>query len=233
VLIDSITLLRVDESMTTLWENGFCRLAGSAHYRPGTWQSRITAQQFKWLATAALELGTDSSRHPSASQSLIITADGREWRIEEHSVPGDANYWIVASIIDGIVSKAAWTPLDPMGRQDFYGYSLQPSVHLLAGDARAAGHAVDGGVFVLAGALASTSEAPSLLGNYKRIRREMIDTNALHYVRGQLILTEHVYFDSPSKAACVLTGSTSNGRHLWKTLNGEPISGLPGYSDYA
>ncbi|MEY9775599.1 hypothetical protein ABH915_001207 [Arthrobacter sp. MW3 TE3886] len=218
--------------MTTLWSTGFCQLVGSAQYRPGTWQSRISAQQFQWLGSAAASLGTDSSRQPTASQSLIMTAEGQEWRVEEHDPPRDPNYWLISSIIHGIVSRAVWAPLDPSGVLDYYGFSLQPPVYLESGDAKATGHAVNGGVFVLAGATASTSEAPSLNGNYKLIRREMIDKDQLHHSGEHLILTEHVYLDSPSKAACVLTGSTSNGRQIWKTATGEPISRLPGYADY-
>lgn len=218
--------------MTTLWNTGFCQYVGSVHHRPGTWQTRVSAQQFEWLASAAVKLGSDSCRESAASQSLIMTAVGREWRFEEQAAPRDPNYWIVSSIIDGIVSKATWAPLDPLGKQDFYGFSLQPYVYLDSGAVKAVGHAVDGGVFVLAGAQASTSEAPSLNENYKVIRREMFDKDQLQYSDEKLVLMEHTYLDSPSKAACVLTGSTSNGRQLWKTAAGQPISQLPGFTDY-
>ena len=232
-MIDSVTLLRVDESMTTIWDNGFCQLQGSAYYRPGTWQSRISAKQFQWLVSAANALGTETYKRRTASQSLIMTGEGREWRIEEQAVVGACNFWIVSSIIDGIVSRAHWAPLDASGELDFYRFSLEPSVYLESGESRARGHAANGGVFVLAGAVASTSEAPSLAMHYRRSRQQMIETQRLRFTDDQLILSDHVFFDSPSKAACVLTGSTSNGRQLWKTATGDPIGRLPGYSDYA
>lgn len=231
-MIDSLTLLRVDESMTTLWDTGFCQFQGSAHYRPGAWQSRIPAEQFKWLASAADSLGTETSRRRTASQSLIMTGDGREWRIEEQAIISNRAFWIVSSIVDGLVSRVHWAPLDSSGELDFYGYSLEPIVHLESGDSRARGHAANGGVLVLAGAVASTSEAPSLAVHYQRTRQQLIETQQLQFAGDQLILSEHVFFDSPSKAACVLTGSTSNGRQLWKTANGDPIGRLPGYSDF-
>ncbi|MEC3853734.1 DUF4357 domain-containing protein [Paenarthrobacter ureafaciens] len=232
-MIDSITLLRVDESMTTVWDNGFCQFQGSAHYRPGAWQSRISAEQFQWLASVASSLGQESSKRRTASQSLIITGEGREWRIEEQAVVGSSDFWIVSSVIDGIVSRAHWAPLDISGELDFYGFSLEPSVYLDSGESKARGHAANGGVFVLAGAVASTSEAPSLALHYQRTRQQMIETQKLQLFGDQLILCEHVFFDSPSKAACVLTGSTSNGRQVWKTAAGDPIGRLPGYSDYS
>jgi hypothetical protein len=219
--------------MTTVWDNGFCQLQGSAHYRPGAWQSRISAEQFQWLASVAISLGQQSSKRRTASQSLIITDEGREWRIEEQAVVSSSDFWIVSSVIDGIVSRAHWAPLDISGELDFYGFSLEPSVYLDSGESKARGHAANGGVFVLAGAVASTSEAPSLALHYQRTRQQMIEARQLQLSGDQLILREHVFFDSPSKAACVLTGSTSNGRQVWKTAAGDPIGRLPGYSDYS
>lgn len=230
--IDSITLLRLDESMTTVWASGFCQLVGSPRWRPGTWQSRITPEQFQWLSSSAERLGRETLRRRTASQSLIVTGDGEEWRIEEQDDVKDQNFWIVACIIDGIVGRAFWAPLDPSGQQDFYQFSLEPPVSLESGSTRARGHAVAGGVFVLAGAVASTSESPSLQKYYHDVRRDMIDTQQLQYSGGCLRLTQHIFFDSPSKAACVLTGATTNGRNAWKTPTGEPIGSLKGYNDY-
>jgi hypothetical protein len=230
--IDSITLLRLDESMTTVWDSGFCQFTGSSHFRPGTWQSRITSEQFQWLSSAAGQLGTETRRRRTASQSLIVTGNGEEWRIEEQANVKDPNFWIVATVMDGIVGRAFWAPLDPAGEQDFYQFSLEPHVTLASGFTRARGHAVAGGVFVLAGAVASTSESPSLQKYYHEVRRDMIETQQLEYSGGDLMLTQHVFFDSPSKAACVLTGSTTNGRTAWKTATGEPIGSLKGYNDY-
>jgi hypothetical protein len=230
--IDSVTLLRLDESMTTLWSTGFCQFVGSTHHRPGTWQAQIPTQHFEWLSDTAERLGTETLRKRKAAQSLIMTGDGAEWRIEQHEVIQDAQFWLVASIIDGIASRTYWAPLDRTGEQDFYRYSLQPQVHLEYGQARAKGNAVDGGVLVIAGAIASTAETPSLQSHYHQLRRKMIDRQQLEYYNGRLILTEHVFFDSPSKAACILTGSITNGRNAWKTITGESIGSLPGYNDY-
>ena len=219
--------------MTTIWADGLCQLQGSAYYRTGTWQSRILAEQFQWLVSVTHSLGTETCKLPTAEQSLIMTGEGREWRIEEEAVAGACNFWIVSSIIDGIVSRAHWVPIDTSGELDFYRFSLEPSVYLESGESRARGHAANGGVFVLAGAVASTSEAPSLAMHYRQRRQQMIERQQLRFIDGQLILSDHVFFDSPSKAACVLTGSTSNGRQLWKTATGDPIGRLPGYNDYA
>lgn len=231
--IDSVTLLRLDESMMTVWSTGFCQLIGSAHLRPGTWQARISTSHFEWLAVEAGRLGTETLRKRKATQSLILTEGDREWRVEEHELIQDARFWVVSSLLDGISSRAFWFPLDRTGEQDFYQYSLQPQVLLEYGQVRARGHAVDGGVFVIAGAVASTSETSSLASYYQEIRRQMMESGQLEYNGDQLILTDHVFFDSPSKAACVLTGSTTNGRIAWKTDVGNPVGTLPGYNDYS
>lgn len=231
-MIDSITLLRLDESMTTLWESGFCQFVGSTNYRPGTWQTRIATSHFEWLTSLAEGLGTETLRRRTASQSLIFTGCGQQWRIEEQDDVKNSNFWTVASVIDGFASRAFWVPLDSSGEHDFYKFSLEPHVYLESGSTRAKGHAVSGGVFVLAGAIVSTSESPSLQQNYRELRRQMIEKQQLNYLGDRLLLTEHMFFDSPSKAACVLTGSTINGRHAWKTVTAEPIGTLKGYNDY-
>lgn len=160
-----------------------------------------------------------------------MTRGAEEWRVEEQTNVSDSHFWIVSSIIDGIVSRAYWAPLDTSGSHDFYTYSLNPIVHLDSGDSRASGYAVNGGILVVAGAVASTSEAPSLSEHYQHQRQALIEDNQLQFADDELILAEHVFFDSPSKAACVLTGSTSNGRQLWKTANGQPLRQLPGFDD--
>jgi hypothetical protein len=231
-LIDSITLLRIDETMVTIWSTGFCQLQGSENYRPGTWQSRIPAEQFQWLVGEINTLGTETRKRRTASQSLIITGGGKEWRVEEQVVVKERHFWIVSSLMDGIVSRARWSPLDASGQLDFYRFSLEPTVYLESGNSRARGHAANSGVFVLAGALASMSESPSLPMSYRQTRQEMIEAQQLRVIGDRLVLSDHVFFDSPSKAACVLTGSTSNGRRIWKTASGDPIGRLPGYRDY-
>ncbi len=217
--------------MMTVWSNGFCQFTGSPHYRPGTWQSRISVEQYDWLTKAAKVLGLESSRRRTATQSLIMTQGDHEWRVEERDVVTDERFWIVSTIIDGIASAIHWAPLDASGDEDYYEYSLNPAVYLESRDSQAKGYAVGGGVFVIAGAVAASSEASSLPEYYQKTRRQLIDQGVLSYSEDKLVLIEHMLFDSPSKAACILTGSTSNGRQLWKTLNGDPIARLPGYAD--
>lgn len=231
--IDSVTLLRLDEAMMTVWSTGFCQLIGSPHHRPGAWQAQIPTNHFEWLAAEAERLGDQTLRKRKAVQSLIFTEGDREWRVEENEVVQDEHFWVISSLLDGIASRTYWAPLDRTGKRDFYQYSLQPRVYLEYGQARAYGHAVDGGVFVIAGAVASTSETSSLQSYYQEVRREMIENHQLEYNGDQLILTDHVFFDSPSKAACVLAGSTTNGRNAWKTDAGNSIGTLPGYNDYS
>ena len=93
----------------------------------------------------------------------------------------------------------------------------------------ARGRLVGNGFVVEAGSTAVAHPTPSFVHNRSaHSRREwLIRQGALRpHVEGDalLVLVEDQYFDSPSQAYAVLTGSTANGRTAWSTPDGTTLN---------
>lgn len=93
--------------------------------------------------------------------------------------------------------------------------------HLRAKGIRALGHESPAGFVVKAGSTAVVAEVPSIHDFLKRLRADLIGQGVLAPgEKGKLVLTQDYTFSSPSNAAGVLLGRSSNGRVEWKTAEG-------------
>jgi len=93
--------------------------------------------------------------------------------------------------------------------------------HLNAKGIRALGHESPAGFVVKAGSTAVASEVPSIHDFLKRLRADLVGQGVLAPgEKGKLVLTQDYTFTSPSNAAGVLLGRSSNGRTEWTTADG-------------
>ena len=90
----------------------------------------------------------------------------------------------------------------------------------------ATGYEADDGFVVLAGSQAVNETVPSFAGNMMKKRKGLIDQGMLVAGTDCLILKKDFPFDSPSLAASVMLGRSSNGRTEWKDEHGKALKEL-------
>ncbi len=100
-----------------------------------------------------------------------------------------------------------------------------PEFRLAVGSAgRAWGYRCDGGFMVSAGSLAGTEDWPSLTTPQRRHRQYLRGTLGLVPAGDYLRLTRDALFESPSQAAAVMIGHSTNGPDYWIASDGRPYN---------
>jgi hypothetical protein len=106
----------------------------------------------------------------------------------------------------------------------------QPSstdvLHLTGKGTKATGRETPDGFVVHAGSLARPDVVPSIHAYGAQLREALAESGRLVPDGAHLRLTEDYVFASPSTAAMVLLGRTSNGRVEWKTADGRTLKEL-------
>jgi len=99
---------------------------------------------------------------------------------------------------------------------------LEPSEQFVLSErgAEAKGRETPDGFVVLAGSLARATETPSIHHYMRDLRRQLRDRGVLVEQDKHLAFAQDFRFASPSTAAGVLVGGTSNGRRAWKNAAG-------------
>lgn len=99
-----------------------------------------------------------------------------------------------------------------------------PTVFSFAGAAFSAqGVLGDEGFIVLAGAKISRDAAPSTPKHVQDLRDAAVTDSTLIEEDGNLTLAANTLFKSPSAAACFVSGSSRNGKWVWKDSDGRSI----------
>ena len=93
-------------------------------------------------------------------------------------------------------------------------------------DTKAQGTETSEGFVVYAGSLGRAEAVPSIHAYGTQIRQALIEKGVLVLDGLNLRLTEDYVFPSPSTAAMVLLGRTSNGRVEWKSIDGKTLKEL-------
>lgn len=84
----------------------------------------------------------------------------------------------------------------------------------------------DQGFIVFAGAKISRDAAPSTPKHVQSLREEAIADGTLVEKDGNLILASDTLFKSPSAAACFVSGSSRNGKWVWRDSGGRSIGDI-------
>ncbi|MGD9795935.1 MAG: GIY-YIG nuclease family protein [Acidimicrobiia bacterium] len=101
-----------------------------------------------------------------------------------------------------------------------------PRLRLVGKDTQAEGQETAEGFVVYAGSIGRRDAVPSIHAYGEAMRRSLID-EGLFVIEGEhLRLTQDYVFTSPSTAAMVMLGRTSNGRLEWKDPSGVSLSVL-------
>jgi len=99
-------------------------------------------------------------------------------------------------------------------------------LHLSGKDTKAEGTETADGFVVYAGSLARATEVPSIHAYGTQLRQALIEAGVFVPDGKHLRMTEDYLFASPSAAAMVMLGRTSNGRVEWKTADGRTLKEL-------
>ena len=95
--------------------------------------------------------------------------------------------------------------------------------YLKGKDAEATGELVEDGFVVRSGALIRSEIVPSALDTVSSMRSKLFESGVLKEDDGQLRITQDYLFSTPSGAAAVVLGRTSNGWVDWKDNNGKTL----------
>lgn len=117
-----------------------------------------------------------------------------------------------------------------LGVQVFQKADEQPStsvvLHLTGKGTKATGLETPDGFVVKAGSLARPDVVPSIHAYGVQLRGALIEAGRFAPDGNHLRLTEDYLFASPSTAAMVMLGRTSNGRVEWRTADGKTLKAL-------
>lgn len=101
-----------------------------------------------------------------------------------------------------------------------------PELILLERGAEARGREVADGFVVLKGSRARVSETNSIHDYMRDLRKQLMERGVLLAEGDQLVFTQDFRFASPSTAAGVVVGGSSNGRLAWKDERGRTLKAL-------
>ena len=117
-----------------------------------------------------------------------------------------------------------------LGVQVFQKAAEQPSnsvvLHLTGKGTAARGTETPDGFVVHAGSLARVDVVPSIHAYGVQLRQALMESGRLVSEGAHLRLTEDYLFTSPSTAAMVMLGRTSNGRVEWRSAQGKTLKEL-------
>jgi hypothetical protein len=217
---DSLTFFVPEQYQATIWSDGVIRFDGQVGPRLGAWQARVPASWYPRLNSLVADLPKPTKTSTEEDFLLTVTtgARTRAHRLGRE-LTTDAPWRLVTSF-QGVLALANFLPLDATGQIDMSRWGEASQVRLAQSRVFAEGLACASGLIVLAGSLASTSTAPTLEKNYVRTRASLEKDGAFVLHGDAFVLTRHLFFEAPSAAASVLTGSNTNGRTAWKRPEG-------------
>lgn len=99
-------------------------------------------------------------------------------------------------------------------------------LYLTGKDTQAEGTETPEGFVVYAGSVGRSKAVPSIHAYGTQIRETLVDRGVFAVDGPHLRLTEDHIFPSPSTAAMVLLGRTSNGRVEWRSSDGRTLKEL-------
>lgn len=220
--ITSITLARTvpADYRVTYWNDGVARFDGLTGARQGAWTAASDVSWFTRCAKLA-RIVEPGVKGPTDDVATLVVETADERFVYEASYANEPGpFWTLSTIIDGMVQRTRWVPIDVLAEQDFSTWAQGIPVWWSVGPVAAAGLATATGVLVIAGSCASSATADALHQSYKDQRSALLEDGGLVQDGDRLRLFRHVAFSAPSAAASVLLGSNTNGRRVWRDRNG-------------
>lgn len=99
-------------------------------------------------------------------------------------------------------------------------------LYIKAKGIKAKGYETSRGFVVLEGSEGVTKEVPSIHQYLTNLRNDLVKKGVLQGKNGHYVFTEDYIFSSPSTAAGVVLGRSSNGRTCWRNGNGKTLKAI-------
>lgn len=236
--ITSIGIHRVEPStcQMTVWPDGTAAWAGGYdHMRQGNWVAQSYVRfwpHLEWIANKILSSSANWEQFgvfPHSVTLYIETLTGKySWDAENQN--GNSGIVILSAILDGLSERFNWIP--EINNDAIYSGPQSGSIEFTLHSKKAWAKALVptsevheqtlplDSLIVLPNSLASTSITSSLSDNYENRRQKLINEGVFEHSGDFFRVTRPVIFGSPSAAACVLTGSVTNGRIMFKDNEG-------------
>lgn len=117
------------------------------------------------------------------------------------------------------VTSVSPPPPAPISRAE--SSSFPTNFYLKVGGITASAIRTDEGIVVLAGSEVRREVQSHLSPRYRSLRDQLIASGVIQETNGKLKFSRDYLFSSPSQAAVVLLGSSTNGRKEWRTIDGQ------------
>jgi len=130
-----------------------------------------------------------------------------------------------ADLLDGfetlatLLATLGYPVFEPIIKND-----ASEQFYLKGKDAEAVGELVEDGFVVRAGAIARIEVVPSAQDTVPLMRKKLVESGVLVEENGHLRFTQDYLFNTPSGAAAVVLGRTSNGWVDWKNKDGMTLN---------
>jgi hypothetical protein len=122
-------------------------------------------------------------------------------------------------------TTAGFPILDPLTQEDSSGERHQ-RLHCRGNGAEATGECTEDGLVVFEGSTARLYTAPSVGDSTVRRRQNLTEDGVLAVKNGALVFQQDHAFNSPSGAASVVLGRSSNGWREWVDDQGRSLDEL-------
>lgn len=132
--------------------------------------------------------------------------------------PMEADLLDVFDTLNTLLSTLGYPLFEPITKPD-----SREQFFLKGKDAEATGELVEDGFVVRAGAIARKEIVPSAIDTVSSMRAKLVESGVLVEEDGRLRFTQDYLFGTPSGAAAVVLGRTSNGWVDWKSLDGRTL----------
>lgn len=132
--------------------------------------------------------------------------------------PMEADILDAFETLSTLLSTLGYPVFEPLVKHD-----TTEQFFLKGKDAEATGELVEDGFVVRAGATARKEIVPSAMETVSSMRRKLIESGVMVEEDGHYCFTQDYLFETPSGAAAVVLGRTSNGWVDWKNQEGRTL----------
>lgn len=207
-------------------ENCFQRLHHH-HQRKDFWTTAVTitskTRSFTKAHARRLEYDCIRTAHDAQRFRLKNTQTPAEPHIPEAMLAELRDNF---GTIQTLLSMLGFPILDPLPTEEGAADQQKTQLYCRGNVAEATGEYTEDGLVVFEGSTARLNTTPSVPDSVKRRRQNLREDGVLEQAGNQLLFRENHAFNSPSAAAGVVLGRSSNGWREWTDADGRSLDDL-------